>query len=542
MTERQPGEFARHPHTGAPYVAHPTETTKRTGTKAELFAELEAAGINWQSDLDIDPSRTPTIAQMQDLLGPRPKRVQYGRPSSLGNQIENMTNIQKWCERAVALGCFLRPELLEPLGDVDPAALNLDDGETRDLLDTIAVKGKDAARAGLSADRGTHGHELTEDSDNDRDWIVRAERGEHLGLPMEVQTALVAAWQRMLDVYGIEILAVESTCVDDQWRQAGTLDRICRLTRDLTFRTALGELVKLKAGTVVILDLKTGKLRLDSRGNVEHWQGYAVQVASYAQSVPYDPDTDTRGEWPWPIDQSYAIIAHLDILAALDGTAACRLFLVDLRAGREAGERCVWARGWEKRTDVFSVIDDALTVEVSVAAPSPPHGEVTTGLPPVEQHAEGGSTAPPVPTLGELRTMWATPDEGPDVDARLYEAAANSYKALTAEQRSFVNAVAGEAQRQGVSFHMKERPTLRRFEIMRGLLLLAAADAGEDDVRYCVATVMDSDAPMWPTVAAGWALGALDVGEAKRFAVLADDHAAGRLMVVNDRLVVVGVA
>jgi hypothetical protein len=231
MTERQPGEFARHPHTGAPYVAHPTETTKRTGTKAELFAELEAAGINWQSDLDIDPSRTPTIAQMQDLLGPRPKRVQYGRPSSLGNQIENMTNIQKWCERAVALGCFLRPELLEPLGDVDPAALNLDDGETRDLLDTIAVKGKDAARAGLSADRGTHGHELTEDSDNDRDWIVRAERGEHLGLPMEVQTALVAAWQRMLDVYGIEILAVESTCVDDQWRQRRTLAGLRRAGR-----------------------------------------------------------------------------------------------------------------------------------------------------------------------------------------------------------------------------------------------------------------------------------------------------------------------
>jgi hypothetical protein len=71
---------------------------------------------------------------------------------------------------------------------------------------------------------------------------------------------------------------------------------------------------------------------------------------------------------------------------------------------------------------------------------------------------------------------------------------------------------------------------------MRGLLLLAAADAGEDDVRYCVATVMDSDAPMWPTVAAGWALGALGVDEAKRFAVLADDHAAGRTEVVGDRL------
>jgi hypothetical protein len=39
-------------------------------------------------------------------------------------------------------------------------------------------------------------------------------------------------------------------------------------------------------------------------------------------------------------------------------------------------------------------------------------------------------------------------------------------------------------------------------------------------------------------VAAGWALGALDVDEAKRFAVLADDHAAGRTRVEGDRLVV----
>jgi hypothetical protein len=214
----------------------------------------------------------------------------------------------------------------------------------------------------------------------------------------------------------------------------------------------------------------------------------------------------------------------------------CRLYPIDLELAWEHFTKMhAW---WVARRTEKAHNGRILPKKSTVAAPSPPHGEVTTGLPPVEQHAEGGSTAPPVPTLGELRTMWATPDEGPDVDARLYEAAANSYKALTAEQRSFVNAVAGEAQRQGVSFHMKERPTLRRFEIMRGLLLLAAADAGEDDVRYCVATVKDTDMAMMPAVAVGWAVGAMGADEARRFAVLADDHVDGRTRVENDRLVV----
>ena len=105
--ERKPGQFARSAKTGSPIVAHPTRTTKVDGNKADLIALCAQRGIDWRSDLDIDPGRTPTIAQLHDLLGPRPTKVTYGRPSSLGKQVENSTNLQKWSERAVALGLWL---------------------------------------------------------------------------------------------------------------------------------------------------------------------------------------------------------------------------------------------------------------------------------------------------------------------------------------------------------------------------------------------------------------------------------------------------
>lgn len=98
---RRPGDFARHPETGAPYVAHPTEHTKNgwPGNKAQLIALCAERGIAADVTMRVDAIRA--------LLGPKPCRVQYGRPSGLGKQIENTTNLQKWAERAVALGLYL---------------------------------------------------------------------------------------------------------------------------------------------------------------------------------------------------------------------------------------------------------------------------------------------------------------------------------------------------------------------------------------------------------------------------------------------------
>lgn len=117
------------------------------------------------------------------------------------------------------------------------------------------------------------------------------------------------------------------------------------------------------------------------------------------------------------IDQRWAIIAHLDILAALDGEAKCRLVLVDLEAGRHAGALCVAAREWEKRRDVFSIPTDDLTVSVPVeglaaGAPTPPQqaGEVVVDTSPAKIASDPPSEEP----AAQSTAVQAPPVELPD--------------------------------------------------------------------------------------------------------------------------------
>ena len=117
--------------------------------------------------------------------------------------------------------------------------------------------------------------------------------------------------------------------------------------------------ITIPAGTVVVLDIKTGGMKLD------YWRSYAPQIAAYAGGVPYDPDTDTRGEWPFAIDQQWGLIAHIpvaDILAT--GRADISLVPVDLAAGRHAAELCVAAKAWGNRKDVFGAPLVVATAEV----------------------------------------------------------------------------------------------------------------------------------------------------------------------------------
>jgi len=540
---RLPGDFQRHPSTGAPYVSHPTDVTKQG----------------------------------------KPKRVMYGRPSSLGKQIENTTNLQKWSERAVALGLFLNltdlgdrgVAFIDDLEDFDSSQWNLDDPDVRPILDAIAVKAKGIAQAGIAAERGTHTHALTEDADSERDWIERARSGEALGIPVEAQQALVAAWEAMLAAEGMEILAVETAVVDDLWRQAGTLDRIARLTRDRSFTLPGGEIVTLPAGWVGVLDVKTGKLRNGNDGHPDYWHGYAVQIASYAQAVPYDTDADTRGEWAWPIDQRYGIIAHLDVAAAIEGTARCRLVLVDLERGRAAGTLCVAARDWERSRDVFSLVaDDAYEVPVTPAVHSPepaavePEGNAATPPAPaatraelLERYTRMRANANDTGWLARFDAEWAAhgidkgsteaqiaaaldaieapfdPDPAPprgierpeeliveriddgdelaqfDIDAAI-EAVRKS------DARAVVNGWLRQANDAGESWDPRQRRRVRQFEIVRAALALGEATDGDDAVaQVLLALVVGDEAHQLPV---GRTLGALTIDEARRVALLSE--------------------
>ena len=299
-------------------------------------------------DFHRDAKGTPQVTDpVKRRKDGKPWTVYYGRPSSFGKQIENTYNLEKWSERQVALGIAHGVDCT-PLLPADQ-----DSREWRSLADGIVVAAKREAKAMLAAERGTHTHLLTELDDEGKHWLTQAEDGEELGIPTDVQAALVAAWRTMLADLGLEIVASEATVVNDRWRLAGTLDRIARLTRALTFTTAQGELVTLDAGTTIVLDIKTGKLTADEAGYPIFWHTYAVQVCAYADAVPYDPDTGERGTWDVAPHSEWAIIAHLDVLAALEGEATCTPILVDINAGRMAGDLCHAAKQWQKRNDLF---------------------------------------------------------------------------------------------------------------------------------------------------------------------------------------------
>lgn len=319
--ERTPGDFRRTKY-GAPMVADPS---------GELVKSGERKG--------------------------QPKTLTYGRASSAGERIEDTYNLTKWLERRVALGIAvrLRSNTIsdDELGDL--LALEVDSPEWKEAADKVVVRAKEAAQTSLAADRGTHVHALTEDHDAGAVWLTRAQAGEDLGIGADVQAALVDAWRRLLDECGFEVLASEARVVHDGWRLAGTLDRVVRLTKDLT--TTTGQVFT--AGTVLVLDIKTGGMKLD------YWGKYAPQIAAYAGGVPYDPETDTRGTWPFEIDQQWGLIAHIPVADIL-ATGRCDISLVpvDLEAGRHAAELCVAAKAWGNRRDIFGAPLPVVTAEV----------------------------------------------------------------------------------------------------------------------------------------------------------------------------------
>lgn len=546
--ERQPDDFQRHPHTGAPYVNHPTETTKNG----------------------------------------RPRRVQYGRPSSFGKRIEDATNLQKWAERAVALGAYLDynlpatdPGLFDELDALPAVHHHLDDDQARPILDTIAHAAKDAAQANLAAERGTFTHELTEIFDEHGHWLQRLRAGDALDIPAAAGAALVAAWDQLLDRYGLEIDVVEQTVVDDAWQLAGTLDRIATTTK----RIELGD-YSIEPNTTVVLDIKTGQLRTHRDGHPQYWHGYAVQIASYAQSVPYDVETDQRGEWERYIHQGMALIAHLDVRAALDeGEARARLIAVDLQRGRYAGDLCAAAKTWQNSRDVFSsALGECITVPVGESAldPTPPvtddgdyvtvvdrevdrRQELRTRYERMRANAsdtgwrdtfdrqfaaaqiDATSTCDeiqaaldaieppfdPEPSPSLIGRPQAHVEVEPQIDdggplddttrAHLVRVIAGSPKGV----RDTVNLWLAQSVSAGVSFDPRFEPTVRRFEITRAALKLATATSGDEQDDTCARMIIGlATGAAVRSIdfhgSAGAHLGSLTIDEAKRVSDLAD--------------------
>ena len=153
-------------------------------------------------------------------------------------------------------------------------------GKGRDVLHDGASSWPFDDYAGIDpiyANRGQLIHELTEGLDlGQLDSIIpldMIERAEALGISSNIIHEIADGYVAFRQAHGLTAVHVEVKCVNDTHRVAGTIDRVDRLPD----------------GRHVIGDVKTG-------GDVVK-VATAVQLALYADSVPYDIDTETRGEW-----------------------------------------------------------------------------------------------------------------------------------------------------------------------------------------------------------------------------------------------------
>jgi len=209
------------------------------------------------------------------------KPVAYTRTTTVAGSLDDGTALVAWKLRMAATGLTLRPDLL-----LAASAAREDKLE----MDKLVEDSMEAAGATRQATIGTAIHALTE----------KLDRGQDLGPIPEDYVADIQAYAEATKNF--TNIHIEQFCVLDKYKIAGTPDRI----------------VEYK-GEKFISDLKTGSISYPNK--------IAMQLSVYANGLPYDPATATRGSWG-DINTERGIIVHLPA-----GSGECTLHFVDIKEG-----------------------------------------------------------------------------------------------------------------------------------------------------------------------------------------------------------------
>lgn len=248
------------------------------------------------------------------------KFERYRRSSSVGKILDDETGLTDWKVRTIVEGAAQRPDLMALVSTHDHEA---NKREIRDLAEQCLVQGKGTQRR----ETGTAVHAMLDHVDRDDGWT-----------PAPQFVAACNAYVEARDAFGLIPIDIECKCVNDVWRLAGTADRRYETTRVLIAPD--GSIIPI--GTVLIGDTKTGR-------TLEYAHGvYATQLASYAESVRYDPATDERTPFDPPNNRDWAIVVHV---GWEDGT--CTMHWVDLEAGRQGIRLALDVYAWRRRTHMI---------------------------------------------------------------------------------------------------------------------------------------------------------------------------------------------
>lgn len=233
------------------------------------------------------------------------KPVAYTRCTTFVGALDDTFNLMRWKQRQTAAGLALRPDLalrVTSLGaqpDDERAAKQW----KRDM-DDVCEQAMEAAGSSKAATIGTSLHTLTENID--KGWDVPAPDG---------FTHHLDNYRRATE--GFEPVHIEQFVVHDGYRIGGTADRVYR---------------EKATGRLVIGDLKSGNITFPHK--------IAMQLAVYANSVMYDPETGARTPWE-DVDLETALIVHLDAK-----TGDCNLHWVNILDGWEAVALAAKVRTW----------------------------------------------------------------------------------------------------------------------------------------------------------------------------------------------------
>ena len=189
----------------------------------------------------------------------------YRRASKYGRLICDDYNIHQWDLRNVVHGMSRAHHLVVRAAAVQSQTDSADIASLQD----IASRAKIIAGADSGAMTGTALHKLSE----------RRDAGDDLSFLDPLSMAALDQYDRLMSV--VEVLASEMFVVLDGYGTAGTLDRAVRLLVDLTFPDG----VTIPAGTILIIDVKTGKIT-----SAPYWGAeFTCQQFVYDAGVPYLP-------------------------------------------------------------------------------------------------------------------------------------------------------------------------------------------------------------------------------------------------------------
>lgn len=297
----------------------------------------------------------------------------HTRATTFAKSMSDTFVLSQWGVRMAIKGLAMRPDLYALT-----AATPLDD---RDKLNAIGEQAKEAAGAKSSASLGTALHAFTEQVDRGDDVVVPA--------PWDRD---VAAYTALVKAAGLEFRPelIERIVVVNRFGVAGTFDRLARLTRDLTVKLPGRKFpITLKAGSWVVLDLKTGRDLSYGMNEI------AIQLGLYAEAdAMWNRDTGEYEKLP-PLDQNVALVIHLPV-----GQAKAELIAVDIAAGREAADLCHKVREWRKVRGLSTVVAVGEGTEDPQIAAARAHGSKPVRVATWEERIRNATSGP------ELSAIW----------------------------------------------------------------------------------------------------------------------------------------